>query len=155
MSDSRVCPCGSGRLENECCLKFILGEEVAATAELLMRSRYTAYVTLNQTYLLTTWHQSTRPEQLNLTQAGIIWKGLNICKTQAGQETDQRGVVEFIAKYEESGRISQVHEASRFIYEQGKWFYVDGDIINSEKISRNAKCSCGSGKKFKRCCAQI
>lgn len=154
MSDNELCHCGSGHLSEECCLQYMSGPLNAPTAEALMRSRYTAYVLGDEAYLLTSWFHATRPEKLNLQQANINWSGLTICKTQGGKAGDQRGVVEFIAKYVEAGKAAQVHESSRFIYQQGRWFYVDGDLISENKIARNAECSCGSGKKFKRCCGK-
>ena len=47
----------------------------------------------------------------------------------------------------------EVHENSRFVKEQGQWFYVDGDLKSQAKVGRNDPCPCGSGKKYKRCCA--
>ncbi|MDH5472150.1 MAG: YchJ family metal-binding protein [Gammaproteobacteria bacterium] len=155
MVDRQLCRCGSGLEEENCCLKYIFGVTHAPTAEALMRSRYTAYVLAQKDYLLATWSEKTRPEALNLDATKISWKGLTICRTQAGAKGDQRGLVEFIASYEAAGKMSQVHESSRFIYDQDRWLYVDGDIITDKKNPRNAMCSCGSGKKFKRCCGQV
>ena len=154
MSDNELCHCGSGYLSEQCCLQYVAGSLNAPTAEALMRSRYTAYVMGDEAYLLTSWFDATRPKKLNLEQSNINWSGLSICKTQGGKAGDQRGVVEFIAKYVEAGKASQVHESSRFIYQQGRWFYVDGDLISEKKSARNLACPCGSGKKFKRCCGK-
>lgn len=154
MPESEQCPCGSGLQDENCCLQYINGGLNAPTAEALMRSRYTAYVIGHEAYLLASWFATTRPEKLNLGLANIHWSGLTICKTQAGNKGDSRGVVEFIARYFDAGRAGQVHESSRFIKQQGCWFYIDGDLISENKIARNAACSCGSGKKFKRCCGK-
>jgi hypothetical protein len=60
---STACPCGSGRPYAACCGR-LHGGEPAATAEELMRSRYSAYVLGLEAYLLATWHASTRPAAL-------------------------------------------------------------------------------------------
>jgi SEC-C motif-containing protein len=91
-----------------------------------MRSRYTAYVLNNETYLLATWHISTRPESLNLaTQPSAQWLGLEV-KTHhtAGDSAS----VEFVARYRLNGRAVRLHETSRFVREAGCWYYVDGVV---------------------------
>ena len=59
-----ACPCGSGRAYAACCGRLHSGAENAASAETLMRSRYSAYVLKLEDYLLATWHPDTRPRQL-------------------------------------------------------------------------------------------
>jgi len=91
-----------------------------------MRSRYTAYTLRNESYLLTSWHSSTRPVQLDLHTDPIQWIGLKIVNTQAGQASDETGLVEFIARYKLNGKAHRLHECSQFIKQDGAWFYVDG-----------------------------
>jgi 4-diphosphocytidyl-2-C-methyl-D-erythritol kinase len=38
------------------------------------------------------------------------------------------GVVEFVARCRDSGRAQRMHETSRFVREQGRWYYVDGIV---------------------------
>ncbi len=99
------------------------------TAEQLMRSRYTAFTQNNETYLLQSWHRNTRPQSLNLVdQKNIKWVSLKIL----GHETKETvATVEFIARYKVSGKAEKIHELSRFIKEEGRWFYLDGDSINA------------------------
>lgn len=93
-----------------------------------MRSRYSAYVTGNREYLLASWHRDTRPRNLQLdTQPATRWIGLKIVATQEGQSGDSEGRVEFIARYKINGRASRLRENSRFVREQGRWFYLDGE----------------------------
>ena len=77
-----ACPCGSGKKFDNCCAPFLEGRQTAATAEKLMRSRYVAYVMKNESYLLHTWHESSRPAQLALEQGNIQWLGLQIIKCE-------------------------------------------------------------------------
>lgn len=94
-----------------------------------MRSRYTAYVQQNETYLLQTWHRSTRPHELALRQqAPVKWLGLKIIRTEAGTENDNTGVVEFVARYKVNGKAQQLGEVSQFVKESGRWFYVQGEV---------------------------
>jgi SEC-C motif-containing protein len=102
--------------------------EAAPTAEALMRSRYSAYVLRNEPYLLATWHVSTRPESLELADDATKWIGLEIKRSEAGGPGDERGLVEFVARYKVGGRAFRLHETSRFVREDGRWYYVDGDI---------------------------
>jgi len=36
--------------------------------------------------------------------------------------------VEFVARSKLSGRAHRLHEISRFVREDGRWYYVDGDV---------------------------
>jgi len=91
-----------------------------------MRSRYSAFVLGLPHYLLASWHASTRPESLEL-DAGTRWLGLAIKWHQ--QTGDDTAEVEFVARSRRGGgRAERLHERSRFVQEQGHWFYVDGLI---------------------------
>jgi SEC-C motif-containing protein len=121
------CPCGSNRRYVDCCARYLDGNEAAPAAEALMRSRYTAYTLSREDYLLATWHSSTRPAQLDLAQeAPTKWLGLDV-KRQERQDEDH-AIVEFVARYKVNGRAFRMHETSRFVREEGRWYYVDGDI---------------------------
>ncbi len=86
-----------------------------------MRSRYSAYALVNADYLLDTWHPSTAPGSLEL--GATQWKGLDVLHSQ---HTPDAGVVEFVARYKVNGKAEKLHEISRFVREQGRWYYVDG-----------------------------
>lgn len=122
------CPCGFGGSYEKCCEPLLNGVSVAATAEALMSSRYTAYVLLNETYLLSSWHPSTRPQQLELLDEPVKWSGLTIISTESGQANDNEGTVEFLARYKINGKAYRLHEVSHFIKEGGCWFYVGGEL---------------------------
>lgn len=156
MSDIE-CACGSDDLFSACCGRFIRGDEVADTPERLMRSRYSAFVRAEGDYLLKTWHESTRPPELHFNE-GNQWFGLTVLETEAGTGADVEAWVSFEARFKQGGRISTLKERSRFIKEDGLWYYIDGvvdeavAVKSNEKIGRNEPCPCGSGKKYKRCC---
>ena len=37
--------------------------------------------------------------------------------------------VEFVATHRINGKAFKLHENSRFLFEDGRWFYVDGELI--------------------------
>lgn len=92
-----------------------------------MRSRYTAYVRRDASYLLRTWHPRTRPERLDVD--GVAWRGLEILATSKGKAADASGTVTFVAHYAgEAGQPATMRETSRFETMAGVWVYVDGDV---------------------------
>jgi SEC-C motif domain protein len=91
-----------------------------------MRSRYSAFVLGDVPYLLATWHSSQRPAELTL-QAGAKWLGLQI-KRHRMMGTDG-AEVEFVARFRVGGKAMRQHERSRFVREDGRWFYVEGDVL--------------------------
>ena len=120
------CGCGSTERYEACCGRFHNGNEVPVTAELLMRSRYSAYVLALQDYLLATWHMTTKPVLLDFSDANKTrWLGLEI-KRHTLIDT-KRAQVEFVARYKIGGLPAvRLHEVSDFIFEDGRWFYVAG-----------------------------
>lgn len=98
------------------------------TAEELMRSRFDAFRRADADWLLRTWHPSTRPATLDLSD-NPRWRGLQIVDVLDGTEGDTAGVVEFRATFvAETGGVDSLHERSRFVRESGRWYYVDGDV---------------------------
>ena len=121
------CPCESGLPFSRCCGPLLAGEHVAATAEALMRSRYTAFARRDAAYLQRTWHGSTRPAVLDLEESPAPkWIGLSILAHH--QSSGDRAQVEFVARYRIGGRARRLHETSRFVREQDRWYYIDGDV---------------------------
>ena len=101
-----------------------------ATAEALMRSRFAAFQRADAEWLLHTWHPSTRPPELDLSD-NPRWRGLQIVDIVGGGADAATGVVEFRATYlDADGGLGILHERSRFVREDGRWFYVDGDILD-------------------------
>ena len=88
-----------------------------------MRSRYSAYVLGLIDYLLATWHPSTAPGELELPP--VKWLGLEVRHTEAAGDA---GVVEFVARCKAGGRAERKEETSRFVRQEGRWLYIDGDV---------------------------
>ena len=147
------CPCGSEKEYPACCAPVLADHKSALTAEMLMRSRYTAFVKKHTAHLLKTWIEKNRPTSLNFADHPVIWIGLVIHKTMDGRVTDNTGKVHFTSTYIESGQLCSLNETSDFTKRDGLWYYVDGVCeVVKKKIERNRPCPCGSEKKFKRCC---
>jgi SEC-C motif domain protein len=156
------CPCSSGEIFAACCAPFLAGDDAppAPTALQLMRSRYTAYVVGAIDYLVATHDESTR-EQVDREATAAWsreteWKGLEIVETEAGGPGDREGIVEFIARGVTRGSPFAQRERSRFRKPEGRWYYVDGVVRTAQARKAvtpgpNEPCSCGSGKKYKRC----
>ncbi|WP_328354271.1 YchJ family metal-binding protein [Mycobacterium sp. NBC_00419] len=129
MQPTDACPCGSGNAFGHCCLALHRGEHQAATAEQLMRARYSAYAVGNLDYVWQTWHPRTRPATLT-PDGRLTWTGLQVLDTVGGQAQDQSGEVEFRAHYRSEDRTGSLHERSRFSVRARRWFYVDGDLVD-------------------------
>ena len=92
-----------------------------------MRSRYSAFVLGNESYLLATWHPGTRPVSAGF-ESGTKWLGLTV--KSARSTGPDRADVEFVARYRVGGGSAvRLHERSRFVREEGRWLYVDGDQL--------------------------
>lgn len=120
---TRRCPCGTGRPYGECCGALHAGGRDAATAEQLMRSRYSAFAVGDAAYLSRTWHPSTRPRRIHL-HADDTWIGLEVRSTTGGGLLDEAGTVEFEARCRRGGEVHVVQERSRFERVEGRWVYV-------------------------------
>lgn len=123
-----ACPCGGGASLAACCGRYLdhFDSTPAPDAERLMRSRYTAFVLGRAGYLLATWHASRRPGSLDPDE-GAKWLGLEVRSHRATAE--DRAEVEFVARWRVGGRAVRLHERSRFVREQGRWYYVDDDLL--------------------------
>jgi len=162
-----LCPCGSGVAYSDCCEVYISGKRAAPTAEALMRSRYTAYVNKEISYLEETL---TPQEKADFSAAETLrwaenseWIGLEVSQTEGGSEGDKTGIVGFSARFKNKGEPEEKvhHEIGKFVKQEGRWYYAGhvspkGQTVKREepKIGRNDPCTCGSGKKFKKCCGK-
>jgi len=129
-----ACPCG--RLDARrrplpfarCCGPYLadFAHTPAPDAEALMRSRYSAFVREDAPYLLATWHAAQRPPAIDF-EPGTRWLGLEV---RAHRLLDaSHAEVEFVARSRHAGRAHRLHERSRFVCEDGRWYYVDGDLM--------------------------
>jgi SEC-C motif-containing protein len=158
------CPCGSGQSAAECCIPVIKRERSAATAEELMRSRYTAFVMNDVDWIMDSHHSDTVGEidrdEVERWSAGSEWMGLKIRETEAGGADDSEGIVSFRARYKVQGQQVDHVERAHFEREDGEWKFHS--VLEEEpvelvpvgprsEVGRNDPCPCGSGRKYKKC----
>ena len=154
------CPCGSGLDFSACCEPIITGQRLAATAEQLMRARFTGHVANANEFLHYTYLPSSRQPYVEETDtAPLPWTRLVI---HAHEPEVKPGVsnVDFTAYFNaEGGGEGALHEKSEFHRISGKWIFArtlrqgPAPVKSSDpKVGRNDPCTCGSGKKFKKCC---
>jgi len=128
----KSCPCGSNVPYFDCCNRFISTEKSAPTAELLMRSRYTAYTQAEFGYIKRTMKGKAlrrfNKQRSEERTHKVNWHKLEIIKVfQSGN----RHFVEFIAYFSIDNKSETLHERSEFLFENGKWYYVDGTIFSN------------------------
>jgi len=159
------CHCGSSLPFTECCEPFIKGARPAQTAEQLMRSRYSAYVTVDTDYIFETTHPNHRQgydhKGTREWAESAQWENLEIVATIDGGEGDATGEVEFKATYRDKGGRKVHHELASFRKDGERWYFTDGNLVapqphvrSEPKVGRNDPCPCGSGAKFKKCCGK-
>jgi SEC-C motif-containing protein len=124
------CPCGSGQVFSQCCQPLLEGTAIASTAEQLMRSRFSAYSQHNIAYLQASWHPDTCPDDLDPAEmAKVKWLDLRILGSEAGGANEDTGSVSFCARFKINGKAGRLQENSRFVRIDGRWLYLDGDIV--------------------------
>ncbi|NLE86946.1 MAG: YchJ family protein [Myxococcales bacterium] len=158
-----TCPCGKGESLETCCGPFLAGQKKPRSAEELMRSRYTAFTQGDVDYILKTHdpdtvHQVDR-ESTEQWAKQSEWLGFELLSVQGGTPEEFQGTIEFVARYRLKGAQLEHRERATFRRQDDTWFFVDGEQIagppvrrEGPKVGRNDPCTCGSGKKFKKCC---
>jgi SEC-C motif-containing protein len=121
----KLCPCGSSKNYVSCCKFLHDGLLKAATAEALMRSRYSAYVFKLRDYLLKTWHEDFRPKFLNF-EKDLEWLSLEVIDREKGLEFDDEGYVEFKVFFKKAKKRSFMQEKSYFKKIASQWLYLNG-----------------------------
>jgi SEC-C motif-containing protein len=127
-----ICPCGRGLPYAECCRPAHDGHP-PATAEALMRSRYSAFALDQEEYVLRSWHPDTRPASIE-PDPNLRWERLDIIAATGGGLFDAEGIVEFRAHYRDHGRAGAMVERSRFVRHDGHWTYW-GPILTDDSLA--------------------
>ena len=157
------CPCGSPNQYSDCCEPIITGTKPAATAEQLMRARYTAYTKTEMGFIFTSTDPAQREgydhDGTRAWAENSEWLGLEITGTTGGGADDSTGEVEFIARFKENDALREHRENALFTRKDGDWYFTDGRMVKpkpliSSKVGRNDPCPCGSGQKYKKCCGR-
>ena len=124
-----ACPCGSGKLYEECCARYILGIENAPSPEALMRSRFTAFSRGDLVYIEKTVCGPAKaqfdPKEAECMMRETEWKALEVV---ASHECGDEGTVEFYATFTLQGQTRVMHEMSSFKKVGGTWLYYSGNV---------------------------
>ncbi len=154
-----LCPCGSEKPFTHCCQPFLDGTQSPQTPEQLMRSRFSAFVTHNWQYVLQTWHPDHRPDcsiaELEAESIKGRWLTLAVLLSHIDAGGTE-GSVDFCAWFKDADGLHLHHELSSFVLQQGQWLYTKGRFLPAPaafKLKPNTPCPCGSGRKYKKCCA--
>ena len=151
---SEQCLCGSGGIYTACCEPYHLGQKPAENAEKLMRSRYCAYVKQDIGYIVATTVplQQTLLDQVAMKKWSqeTQWAKLEVISFNP-KVSKIHAQVEFKAYFQDGLQLSSHHELSTFTLIDGKWYFLDPTV--EHKTTMKQPCICGSGKKFKQCCA--
>ena len=120
----QTCHCGSGKVFENCCEPFLSGKSFPSSAEELMRSRYSAYVTKNVPYIIETTSPKFRkyysPKSIMEWASNSTWISLEILSS-----SEKR--VKFTASYlDENGQLIRHTEDSRFEKIGERWYFMDG-----------------------------
>ncbi len=153
-----LCPCCSGLAYDRCCEPAHRGSQAPVTPEALMRARYSAFALGNIEFLLATiaptHAEPSDRETIANTLENTEWCGLQVVSASQGEGL---GEVEFVAFFKPKGTapqgVQQLHERSHFVYTH-QWYYTTGEQLPNIKWQRNQLCFCGSGQKYKKCCAR-
>ena len=151
--EDHICPCGQG-LYKQCCQPLHLKQQTAQTAEVLMRSRYSAFALQQIDYLIET---TAIGQQAYLDRDAIAkwsednhWLKLEVLQHQAKIDKTH-AKVEFKAYFTAQQQQEVHHENSSFVKHQEQWYFLDPTV--DMNITMKQPCVCGSQKKYKQCCA--
>jgi len=170
------CYCQSGQSFKECCALFIQGQHLPASAEQLMRSRFSAYCEGSaqaMQYLAQSYHPKSQAENpvSEITAFAKVAHFISLEIIQSSDpslipgplqqqlsewidpEQDLYATVHFKARFIMHDKLHLLEESSRFIRSNQQWLYLDGAFTEHapQKLSRNDSCPCRSGKKYKHC----
>lgn len=130
------CPCGSLIKYKKCCKSFHENIKTPINALELMKSRYCAYAIEKSEYIILTTHQNNRDFNTDTK----VWNN-DILDFSRNTKFEKLEILDFIDGQTESfvtfkANITQNKqdvsfiEKSRFVKENGKWQYIDGEFIN-------------------------
>ncbi len=155
-----TCHCQSKLTFEECCKPIHDNHALATTAEMLMRSRYSAFVLANVDYIV----QTTVPSQQPLLDTKAIedwakstnWSGLEVIHHTA-KLGKRHAQVEFKAFFMNklSNEQEYHHELSTFVSINNRWYFIDPNALAKMSMSQKQPCLCGSNDKFKHCCGKF
>ena len=109
---------------------------------------------------ITAYDKDWKNSCLLCAQLPTLENGLAKLETVDGKPGDKTGIVEFTAHFSRLGKREAHYERSSFRFDEAgqRWYFVEGGkpkgktVVKGAQVGRNDPCTCGSGKKFKKCC---
>ncbi|MDY0051438.1 MAG: YchJ family metal-binding protein [Aliarcobacter sp.] len=133
------CPCGSLQKYKKCCKVFHDKIKLPKTALELMKSRFSAFAVQNTDYIIFTTHkdnsdftsniESWTEDILSFSQ-NTNFEKLEILDFSKEQINNIESYVTFKATLKQKEEDISFVEKSRFLKENEKWLYVDGQFID-------------------------
>ena len=132
-SANSPCPCGSGQKYKKCCARYHKGAQ-PEDALTLMKSRYSAYAAGESRYIIATTHPDNRDyttdtkawrKEIDDFCRHTLFERLEIVRSWSDESY---AYVHFRAYLSDT----ILEEKSRFVFENGKWYYLDGTFETSE-----------------------
>jgi len=127
ISSNALCPCHSGKKYKQCCQPYHKGI-LPATAEKLMRSRYSAFALSLAEYIMATTH----PNNSDYTKETESWRKSILTFSQTTRFLGLKisecidGTEEAFVTFEAILDGGSLCEKSRFLKVEGKWLYESG-----------------------------
>lgn len=159
------CPCEShiSLLGRPCCEEIISGARNAKSAKELLCARYTAFATCAIAFIITSTHPRVRDE-FDETANRKWAETSSFTKLEILDNVSDSDFAEYItfeAHFTHKHQRDIHRERARFELLNGEWFFVSSEILKPQtiqydapKTGRNEPCPCGSGRKYKKCCAR-
>lgn len=130
-----------------------------ASPRALLEARYDAFVKGDIDFILESHHPDTKEQidraSLEAWSKESDWQGLTI---EDEKIDGDKGLITFSVRYSKGAETVNHREHAEFRRVDGRWHYFDSVFPKPEtvrregdKVGRNDPCSCGSGKKFKKC----
>lgn len=129
-----LCPCGTGKAYEECCKAFHQGQ-LPDSALKLMRSRYSAYALCLPAYIISTTHPANpqfredTPQWSQKISEFCLQTEFKKLEILDFQQEDHLATVTFTAHLAQHKKDVSFTEKSLFEKIQGKWLYLNGQII--------------------------
>ena len=125
----------------------------------LLEARYKAFANGTVDFIIDSHHPETRAQvdrtAIETWSKGSQWEGLDI---QDEKLSGEKAFITFTVRYSKDLKTVNHTELAEFRQQEGRWYYFDSEFPppvsirrEGDKVGRNDPCTCGSGKKFKKC----
>jgi SEC-C motif-containing protein len=122
-----MCICGLDKEYDKCCGAIIKALRVVSSPEELMRSRYSAYVSRETSYIIKTTHWQN--PQYNENKKAWKKELDQFCKSTTFTKLEIQDHTYDTVTFKAYTQQGVLHERSKFVLVDAKWYYLDGEIF--------------------------